>query len=87
MLKIPVGFGGGRDRLTSFAEEFYGLKKALFMFERGREPVLMTDFLRSTANFLREGLEGQTPILSIHGARGIGTSSLVRALPKNVGDE
>ena len=47
----------------------------------------MTDFLRSTANFLREGLEGQTPILSIHGARGIGKSSLVRALPKNVGDE
>jgi hypothetical protein len=87
VLKIPVGFGGS-DRLTSLVEEFYGLKKAPFMFERGREPALMTESLRSAANSLREGLEGQAPILSIHGARGIGTSSLVRrGLPKLVGDE
>jgi hypothetical protein len=86
VLKFPVGFGGS-DRLTSLVEEFSGLKKAPVMCERGREPAFMTESLRSAANFLREGLDGQTPILSTHGARGIGKSSRVRSLPKIVGDE
>jgi hypothetical protein len=47
----------------------------------------MTESLRSAVKFLREGLEGQVPTLSIHGARGIAKSSLLQARPKIVGDE
>ena len=71
--------------MTSLVEEFYGLKKPAFTVDKSSGPVLMTQPLRTAANFLRRELDAGAPLLCVTGPNGIGKSSVARALPKLTG--
>ncbi len=73
--------------MTSLVESFYGLKKPPFTVNESSGPVFMTEPLRAAARFLRAGLEDGTAIQCVSGPRGIGKSSLARALPKLCGGD
>ncbi|MBW2389703.1 MAG: AAA family ATPase [Deltaproteobacteria bacterium] len=68
--------------MTSLVESYFGLKRPPFSISESSGPVFMTEPLRSSAVFLRDGLAAGTPVLGVMGAAGIGKSSLARALPK-----
>lgn len=68
--------------MSSLVESYFGLKRPPFSISESSGPVFMTEPLRTSAVFLRDGLAAGTPVLGVMGAAGIGKSSLARALPK-----